>query len=96
MPGIKIQKAILRKSSKMLKLGGSSVMIWGCMSWPGADGMSRVTGMMKSEQLTGILTTCFVPTVEEVAKKAVSTTGTTLSFSKTTMPNIQLGSRRIG
>lgn len=55
-----------------LKFGGGSVMIWGCMSWFGAGGMSRVVGRMNSEQLIGILNTCLVPTVDEIASKLFS------------------------
>ena len=50
-----------------LKFGGGCVMIWGCMSWFGAGGMSRVVGRMNSEQLIGILNACLVPTVDEIA-----------------------------
>ena len=57
---------------EMLKFGGGSVMIWGCMSWLGAGGMSPVVGRMNSEQLIGILNTSLVPTVEEVANKLFS------------------------
>ena len=33
-----------------LKFGGGSMMIWGCISWLGAGGMSPVVGRMYSEQ----------------------------------------------
>ena len=48
------------------------MMIWGCISWLCAGEMSPVVGRMNSEQLIGILSTCLVPTVEEVANKLFS------------------------
>ncbi|KAI1002514.1 hypothetical protein K3495_g5689 [Podosphaera aphanis] len=69
-----------------LKFGGGSVMIRGCMSWFGADGMSRVVGRMNSEQLIGILTTCLAPTVDEIASKLFSHARNTVVFQQDNDP----------
>lgn len=58
-----------------LKFGGSSVMIWGCMSWLGAGGMN-------SEQLIGILSTSLVPTIEELANQPFSGAKTHIFFQQ--------------
>ena len=61
-------------------------MIWGCMSWFGAGGMSRVVGRMNSEQLIGILNTCLVPTVDEIASKLFSNTRNNVIFQQDNDP----------
>ena len=73
-----------------LKFGGGSVMIWGCMSWLGAGGVSHVVGRMNSEQLIGILSTSLVPTIEELANKLFSGAKTHIFFNKITILNINL------
>ena len=57
-------------------------MIWGCMSWFGAGGMSRVVGRMNSEQLIGILNTCLVPTVDKIASKLFSNARNNVVFQQ--------------
>lgn len=52
-----------------LKFGGGSLMIWGCMTWFGTGGMSRIVGRMDSEQLISILSTSLIPTIDEVVNK---------------------------
>ena len=56
-------------AEETLKFGGGSIMIWGCMSWFGTGGLNQVVGRMNSDQLISILSTCLVPTVDEVASK---------------------------
>ena len=73
-----------------LKFGGGSGMIWGCMSWLGAGGMSHVVGRMNSEQLIGILSTSLVPTIEELANKLFSGAKNHIFFNKIRILNINL------
>ncbi|KAI1004026.1 hypothetical protein K3495_g4183 [Podosphaera aphanis] len=65
-----------------LKFGGACVMMWGCMSWFGAGGMSRGVGRMNSEQLIGILNTCLVLTVDEIASKLFSNARNNVVFQQ--------------
>ena len=65
-----------------LKFGGGSVMIWGCVSWFAACGMSHVVGRMNSEQLIGILSTSLIPKIEELANKLFSDAKTHIYFQQ--------------
>ena len=69
-----------------LKFGGGCVMIWDCISWFGAGGMSRVVERMNSEQLIGILNTCLVPTVDEIASKLFSNARNNVVFQQDNNP----------
>lgn len=71
------------------------VIIWGCMSWLGADKIKPVTGLMNPKQLTSILTT-LIPTVYEVENKLFSNGRNEFFCGKKTMPIIYLERRRIG
>ena len=51
-----------------VKYGGGSVMIWGCMSWLGAEAMSKIVGRMDAQQYLHILDHCLLPTIEKCAK----------------------------
>ncbi|KAI0999834.1 hypothetical protein K3495_g8364 [Podosphaera aphanis] len=69
-----------------LKFGGGNIMIWGCMSWFGVGEMDRIVGRMNSEQFLGILESCLVPTLDQVASQLPSVTRTDIIFQQNNDP----------
>ncbi|KAI1007378.1 hypothetical protein K3495_g852 [Podosphaera aphanis] len=69
-----------------LKFGGGNLMIWGCMSWFGVGGMSRVVGRMNSEQLISILETCLLPILDQIATQPDSFAASDLIFQQDNDP----------
>ena len=39
----------------MVKHGGGSIMVWGCMSWAGVGNLYRIDGIMNSQVYLDIL-----------------------------------------
>ncbi|KAI0996869.1 hypothetical protein K3495_g11316 [Podosphaera aphanis] len=69
-----------------LKIGGGNVMIWGCMSWFGVGEMDGIVGRMNSEEFLGILESCLVPTLDQVASRLPSVTRTDIIFQQDNDP----------
>ena len=83
-------------AEETLKFGGGSIMIWGCMSWFGTGGMNQVVGRMNSDQLISILSTCLVPTVDEVASKLQLNARNDVIFQQDNDPKHTSAATRIG
>jgi hypothetical protein len=51
--------------SKMVKHGGGSIQVWGCLSYQGPERLYRVEGRMNAVQYTSILEEAFLGSLSD-------------------------------
>lgn len=63
----KVGEALLdRHTTKTVKFGGGSIMVWGCFSWYGVGNLHRIDGIMDARQYIRILSTNLPQSVEKM------------------------------
>ncbi|KAG6327907.1 hypothetical protein ID866_11182 [Astraeus odoratus] len=56
---------IEREVQSTVKFGGENIMVWGCMTWNGAEQLAEVEGMMNADQYVHILENHLLPSMKE-------------------------------